>query len=718
MKKSLLIVTFILISIISAFSQTIHQNIKCRVNVNEKSLFVEDEIILPVSYINNDNYLTFSLNKNFSLIHEKIELGYDISQIKTDDKLTYYRISFNDSAVNGQYQVLLKYQGKVEGAITPGTSEYARGFSETDGIISREGVYLAGSTAWVPDFQAELFSFQLTASIDSAYTVVSQGRLISENIQEDTRVMVFDSPEPQDEIYLVARKWIIYRQNYNGISVEAFLAKPDPDLAKKYMDATKEYLTLYHHLIAPYPYSKFTLVENFWETGYGMPSFTLLGEKVIRFPWIISSSYPHELLHNYWGNSVYVDYSTGNWCEGITSYMADHLFKEQKGEGEEYRRSTLQKYADFVNPENDFPLSQFKSRNNPVEEAIGYGKCLMMNHMLRREYGDEVFLRAYSKFFNDNRFKRASFNDIKTSFEEITRDDLDFFFDQWVNRTGAPAFSLKDVVVSREGEYFVLYFKLDQVQTEEVFKMNVPVAVWLEGDTTVTMKNVISDRRSVQVKWNFTKRPLKISVDPQFDVFRLVDKREVPPSLSRMYGATKILLVVPVSDPKAYEYELLAKQWQENFRKEGKVADILYDKNLLTNIDYQAIWIFGYGNQFCFYNQFADKFKNLLDSATLAKWELDKAKNELIFVYPHPDKPYQTFAFVGMHDFTATQSLTNKLPHYGKYSYLGFEGKIATNNLKGVFEVLDSPLSYIMKYQTPTPLPTARLPKRKALTDN
>ena len=58
-----------------------------------------------------------------------------------------------------------------------------------------------------------------------------------------------------------------------------------------------------------------------------MPSFTLLGAKVIRLPFIVSSSYPHEILHNWWGNGVFVDVQQGNWCEGLTAYLADHLLQ-------------------------------------------------------------------------------------------------------------------------------------------------------------------------------------------------------------------------------------------------------------------------------------------------------------------------------------------------------------------------------------------------------
>jgi len=63
----------------------------------------------------------------------------------------------------------------------------------------------------------------------------------------------------------------------------AFLRTPDDALANKYLEATSRYISLYDRLIGPYPYKKFALVENFWETGFGMPSFTLLGLRSFVF---------------------------------------------------------------------------------------------------------------------------------------------------------------------------------------------------------------------------------------------------------------------------------------------------------------------------------------------------------------------------------------------------------------------------------------------------
>ncbi len=195
-------------------------------------------------------------------------------------------------------------------------------------------------------------------------------------------------------------------------------------MAGKYLAATAQYLEMYRQLIGPYPYRKFALVENFWETGYGMPTFTLLGREIIRFPFIINSSYPHEILHNWWGNSVFVDYESGNWCEGLTAYLADHLIAEQRGTGDEYRRSTLQKYRDYVKDGRDFPLTAFRSRESASTEAVGYGKALMAYHMLRLSVGDDAFRKGIARFYRDFKGKRASFADFQKTMEAVGGRDF------------------------------------------------------------------------------------------------------------------------------------------------------------------------------------------------------------------------------------------------------------------------------------------------------
>ena len=176
-------------------------------------------------------------------------------------------------------------------------------------------------------------------------------------------------------------------------------------IADRYLEATGQYLALYNELIGAFPYREFVLVENFWETGYGMPSFTLLGPQVLRFPFILHTSWPHELLHNWWGNGVRPDWRSGNWSEGLTTLMADHALRaaQSPDAARLMRWSWLRDFA-AIAPGSDTPLDRFTARTHGAASAVGYGKSAMLFHMVRAEIGEATFdeaLRAESGSFHD-----------------------------------------------------------------------------------------------------------------------------------------------------------------------------------------------------------------------------------------------------------------------------------------------------------------------------
>ena len=239
-------------------------------------------------------------------------------------KLKRYRVALPASGGT----VRVAYEGKFDFGLSDQKEEYTRGFRETEGIVSKDGVYLAGSGYWYPFVGRDLVEYEVEVAQPAGWHVIAAGNGTSRDAQGLAR---WESHGAIDEMTLVGGPLVVYRDAAGPVEALVYLRQKDDALAAKYLTATAQYVEMYRGLVGPYPYGKFALVENFWETGYGMPSFTLLGSQIIRFPFILSSSYPHEILHNWWGNSVFVDYATGNWCEGLTAYMADHLIQEQRG---------------------------------------------------------------------------------------------------------------------------------------------------------------------------------------------------------------------------------------------------------------------------------------------------------------------------------------------------------------------------------------------------
>ena len=716
MIKSIYVFLIILLSCSFLFAndQYIHHELEILVKPGEQFIKVVDNLKIPENLVHQETYFLLHSGLNMSVASSKVKIekvegeatadmfNLDKDKLKLPEQIPYniYRIS-SPKTDGKALELSISYEGNIHHPVEQISKEYARGFSETPGIISDKGVYLAGASYWLPWFNNELVTFNMNVTIGSGWRVISQGKRAIENSTDTGYTVRWESPEPMDEVFLIAGPFTEYTKQIGNVNVLALLRTPDQSLANKYLETTGQYLEMYRQLIGLYPYSKFALVENFWETGYGMPSFTLLGEKVIRFPFILHSSYPHELLHNWWGNGVFVDYKSGNWCEGLTAYMADHLIKEQRGQGAEYRRSSLQAYTDYVNDENEFPLKDFISRTDAASSSIGYNKSLMLFNMLRLQVGDENFTKAFQQFYRTNKFRRAGFADIKTAFESVTGKQLTSFFDQWVNRPGAPVLKLENAKASEEGGKFRCEFIVKQIQTGTPYLLDVPIAIYLEDAKVAKIETITLTKKEEKFVFTFDQRPMAIDVDPQFDVFRRLDRNEIPPSLSQVFGSDKVMIILPGEEkPEKLEaYRTLAQSWAKS--NVEKIKIILDDELESIPADH-AIWIFGQSN----------KFKDIMVSAlkdyrfniSEGKYQIGQSvaspeKNSVIIASRNPKNQDLVMVWLSADREDAMPGLGRKLPHYGKYSYLAFEGDEPTNILKGQWPAVNSPMSARFMYE-------------------
>ena len=700
MIKKILILLFAALTA-NAQNTLIHHEINALIKPNTSYLEVTDQVTIDKSLVKEG--LKFKLNSSLevepnemvSKLEETVEgedIGMDLDDAgsKSSLKLNVYEIKLPNNN-NGNLNLTIKYKGEIKSPIKQSKENYARGFSESPGIIWEQGVYLAGSTYWVPYFDDELISFNLTTTAPDGWKTVSVGARTVDEKKGDNHIDKWESPTPQEEVFLIAAPFHEYSYPMGAVTAYAFLRTPDEGLANKYLETTAQYMEMYRKLIGPFPYTKFALIENFWETGYGMPSFTLLGEKIIRFPFILHSSYPHELLHNYWGNSVYVDFKTGNWCEGLTAYMADHLIKEQRGQAEEYRSETLQKFTDYVTPENDFPLNKFTSRHDSPSEAIGYGKTSMVFHMLRRKIGDEQFIKAIQVFNRNNKFKHASFNDIRKAFEEVSGKDLKWFFDQWVNRTGAPQLVLEDVNVNSVRGSNNVSFTLKQIQGEDVFLLDVPIVIVTKGGNKTEI--VEMNEKETQYNISVNDEPLKILVDPQFDLMRKLDPRESPPTFTKAYGAENTLIVLPDENETNYpQYKSFVDLWIKGTENKFTVKPQSEVDELPDN---DAVLLLGLNNKFAaIVNNSIKEYSSeiLKNGVKYGKREILAEDNSFFISVANPKNIKEVITLLSIGNKDAVEGLNNKLPHYGKYSYLAFNGSEPTNIDKGVWPVTGSPL--------------------------
>lgn len=389
-------------------------------------------------------------------------------------------------------------------------------------LEDREGLFLP---SWLE--AAEPFAYRVVLDAPLPWKALVPGRLVEETERDGRYRAVIESETPQESIPLLAGPWTLRERMHGGLRLRAWFDAGNAPEADAYLDLVAGYLDLYRDWIGEHPFGGFSVVSVRQPVGLGFPGLTAIGERVLRLPFIRHGSLGHEILHDWWGNGVYVDYAGGNWCEGLTTFMADHAFALRRGPeaGRDMRRQWLRDYA-ALPEDRDRPALSFVSKTHDASQVVGYHKVAFFFHMLRNHVGEAAFDKAIRAFWRDFRFRTAGWKDLRAAFEAAAGQDLKGFFDQWLARTGAPRLTLADVKADDGKVAFTL-----RQEGDPPHALDVPVL----ADGRRHVLRLEGPEKRFQLPG-----ASRLEVDPDGDLFRRLDAAEMPPILRdvTLSGAT------------------------------------------------------------------------------------------------------------------------------------------------------------------------------------
>ena len=418
--------------------------------------------------------------------------------------------------------------------------------SETAGHIGLEGVYISSESSWYPDVPESLSTYALLVAVPIGWTVVTQGKAGESRVcpaglcLSDQMVLTeWAVTQPSEAVTLVANTFVTTFRDWTAktgqrIRLSTYLFPDDAHLAEEYLDATARYLDAYIPLLGPYPFEKFAVVENFFASGLGMPSFTLLGSGIIKRHYVQPYALGHEIVHSWIGNAVFNRAERGNWVEGLTTYLANYYWHELTGDraqAKDQRRLMVQGYNLHVPPEQDYPVAQFTQKLDEHDNAIGYHKAAMLFHLLRQEVGDETFWRALKKLVAQYRGRHAEWRDLERAFADESRQDLRWFFAQWLEQDGAPVLSLSEATARPVVGAPAFQLEATIIQSNTPFRLPLQLRIRMEGDREQILTVQLRSQREV-ISVTLPTRPISIDLDPEFMAIRRIPRQALPPVLT------------------------------------------------------------------------------------------------------------------------------------------------------------------------------------------
>jgi len=536
------------------------------------------------------------------------------------------------------------------------------------GAITTQGTFLSDSAGWYPLPPSLPLRRSIRVSAPAGTEAITNGKRVARSTKDSVTTSSWEELQPTGGLTLSAGPYRVDERHEAGVDLYSYFYPDNASLSSRYLDAAAKYLRIYSDLFGPYPFEKFAVVENFFPTGYGFPSFTLLGSVIIRLPFIIDTSFPHEIVHSWWGNAVEVDQSEGNWAEGLTTYLADYLLKERRSaaEGREYRMQLLTDFATLVKPDADFPLTAFSSRIDPASRSIGYGKVAMVFHIIRTEIGDRAFFGALREICREQLYRPAAWSDFTRAFSRSSGRDLAPFMKQWLTRSGGPRIVLSEVSHRRNREGWTVSGSV--VQTAPFYELSVPLQ--LETSETNLRKSIPLTGAVTRFSFSTPAEPRQLRLDPDAELFRVLAPNEIPVTVNSIKGSKQLLAVI-TEDCRARDVTF--RRLLESLGKGGTsvIRERELDEELIRRHDLI----------FCGVPKNRSLLPPLPSGITLhargfsLREEAVSAPDGQLFLVLSASSPAGRIAalFRPLSEAAAEQ-YASKITHYGKYSSLVFTG--------------------------------------------
>jgi aminopeptidase N len=365
------------------------------------------------------------------------------------------------------------YQGKI----THGRGLYF--FRAEPGRPHRpQQIYSGGGTDgnpyWIPTYGAphDKATWDLIATVPTGYTVVSNGRLISDSRGRSGVHTVHWKQERPASTYLISiviAPFTRLADRWRNIPLAYYVYPEDAPRARRLFGMTPDLMEAFTRLTGvKYPWQQYSqaTVTDFVGGMENVGATTLVDwlpdeRAYLDRPWYRRSLIPHELAHQWFGNLV----TTQNWVnywlnEGFAEFMAGQYWGAKLGRlaEEDYY---LDAYREFLSLDRRrrVPLAAYNSN-------VTHFKGALVLAMLKKHLGADRFWASINRYLTRHAYGNALSDDVRRAVLDATGQNLEWFWGQWVYQAGYPEVVVSPAYDSAAGN-LVLTVRQSQVDTAQ-----------------------------------------------------------------------------------------------------------------------------------------------------------------------------------------------------------------------------------------------------------
>ena len=446
---------------------------------------IQGKQILPLNYDYDRRKLTIQLGKTY---HRKDTLRLVIHYIANPDSV----VTFAGKAISDE-----------KGMYFINTNQEKKG---VDMHLWTQGETEANS-AWFPtlDHPSQKHSQRIAVTYDKNLVSLANGKMTSTKQNPDgTKTDVWEQKLPHS-VYLsvlVIGNFKIVKDKWRNKEVSYYMEPKYESMARPIFGRTPEMIAFFSKKLGvDFPWDKYSqvIVHDFVSGAMENTSavtFNTMFQKDMRE--LVDDNddetIAHELFHHWFGDlCTCKDWAHLTLNESFANY-SEYLWHEYKygmDEAQAYWYRDLGGYMASSSRKRESLIRYDYGKPDDMFDVITYQKGGKILHMLRKYIGDEAFFAGLKLYLTRFAYKTAEYHDLRTVMEEITGEDLRWFFDQWYLKGGHPTLTTSYLV---KNDTITLHL-VQKHNFDTGFIYRLPLDVKILSDSGISSSRILFNKR-------------------------------------------------------------------------------------------------------------------------------------------------------------------------------------------------------------------------------
>ncbi|HOY05790.1 MAG TPA: M1 family aminopeptidase [Saprospiraceae bacterium] len=478
--------------------------------------------------------------------------NFDIKSVTFDGKTEQLKYDYNNAQLtihlgktftrNDEFKVKIQYTAKPDeresiGGSAAITQDKGLYFINADGADKDKPkqIWTQGETEsnsfWFPtiDKPNERCTQEMYITVEDKYKTLSNGLMLSSKKNADgtrTDYWKMDKPHAPYLFMMAIGEYAVVKDKWRGIDVDYYVEPKYEQYARDIYPYTTEMLEFFSTRLGyAYAWPKFSqvIVRDYVSGAMENTTAVIFGEYIQKNKRELLDDHmtnekvvAHEMFHHWFGDLV----TTESWSnltlnEGFANY-SEYLWLEHKHGKDEADFHEMQERQGYIFSAagGGHPLIHFGYEDREsMFDAHSYNKGGAILHMLRNQIGDDAFFTGLQRYLKKNELSDVEAHELRMAFEDVTGQDLNWFFNQWFFSAGHPNL---DINYGWDESTKKATVSISQIQEGEgvphVFDLPLNVDVY-DAAGKVTHQRIRVTKRNQTFTFDAPTRPALINTD-------------------------------------------------------------------------------------------------------------------------------------------------------------------------------------------------------------